>query len=376
MSVPHLSKYPLVFLATLLTFFAALRPSASARTPAPPPLPKAATAQDAPPARTAVGQQSLQELRQAVAGDGKNDPEAWFRLGVAHNVAGDTNEARKAFKQAVKLRPGFAAARAGVAYTLFSEGKLKEAHKEAARATQLLWGKGKPSKQDNIAYFVYGVIDSEVRSRAASAELAKVERELSKKPDDPRWHLRKAYALLRVAPTGATLPPDLVPPERPSDPSPEERARQDARDAAYQKRYEEIAASFEKYLSLGPRGADSAFVRGQIEALRYYSQPAHARRDEKVFGTSEIGTKAVILSKPDPGFTEEARKNNVTGTVRLRAVLAADGTVKHILVVRPLEDGLSERAVHAARFIKFKPATVNGVPVSQYIILEYNFNIY
>ena len=376
MSVPHLSKYPLVILATLLTFFAALRPSASARTPAPPPLPKAATAQDAPPARPGAGQQSLQELRQSVAGEAMKDPEAWFRLGIAYNVAGDTNEARKAFRQAVKLRSGFAAARAGVAYTFFVEGKLKEAHKEAAQATRLLWGRGTPSREDRIAYFVYGVIDGEVRSRAASAELAKIERELAKRPNDPRWHLRKAYALLRVSPTGATLPPDPVPPERPSEPSPEERAQRDARDAAYQKRYAEIAAAFEKYLSLGPRDADATFVRGQIEALRFYAQPLQVRGAENIFFPTDAKTRAVILSKPDPGFTQEARENNVTGTVRLRAVLAADGTVKHILVVRPLEHGLSERAVHAARFIKFKPATVNGVPVSQYITLEYNFSIY
>src|SRR5919112_499124 len=41
------------------------------------------------------------------------------------------------------------------------------------------------------------------------------------------------------------------------------------------------------------------------------------------FKTSEVTRKAVITSKPEPGFTEEARKNNVTGVVRLRAILSA-----------------------------------------------------
>lgn len=60
----------------------------------------------------------------------------------------------------------------------------------------------------------------------------------------------------------------------------------------------------------------------------------------------------------------------------LRAVFAADGTVRHILVLAGLTEGLTERSVAAARRIKFVPATVNGVPVSVAVQLEYNFNLY
>jgi len=38
--------------------------------------------------------------------------------------------------------------------------------------------------------------------------------------------------------------------------------------------------------------------------------------------------------------------------------------------------GLTERAIAAARQIKFTPATKDGRPVSMYIQLEYNFNLY
>jgi periplasmic protein TonB len=79
---------------------------------------------------------------------------------------------------------------------------------------------------------------------------------------------------------------------------------------------------------------------------------------------------------PEPGFTEEARRNNVTGIVRLRAVLSASGEVTGISVVKPLPDGLTEKAIQAARQIKFRPAQKDGHVVSQYIVLEYNFNIY
>ncbi|HVF67446.1 MAG TPA: energy transducer TonB [Pyrinomonadaceae bacterium] len=94
------------------------------------------------------------------------------------------------------------------------------------------------------------------------------------------------------------------------------------------------------------------------------------------FKINEVTARAVIISKPEPGFTEEARTQNVTGTVRLRAVLSASGEVTGISVVKGLPAGLTEKAISAARQIKFRPATKDGHTVSQYVTLEYNFNIY
>ena len=71
-----------------------------------------------------------------------------------------------------------------------------------------------------------------------------------------------------------------------------------------------------------------------------------------------------------------ARKNNVTGVVRLRAILSASGAVTNITTVKSLPDGLTEKAIAAARQIKFRPAQKDGRTVSQYVVLEYNFNIY
>ena len=93
------------------------------------------------------------------------------------------------------------------------------------------------------------------------------------------------------------------------------------------------------------------------------------------FRQSEVTKRALITFKPGPGFTEEARKNDVEGVVRLRAVLAASGQVVSISVVKGLPDGLTEKAVAAARRIRFTPAQKDGRPVSQYVVLEYNFII-
>jgi TonB family protein len=96
----------------------------------------------------------------------------------------------------------------------------------------------------------------------------------------------------------------------------------------------------------------------------------------RTFNQKDVTQRAVISFKPEPGFTEEARKNNVTGIVRLRAVLSASGEVTNVSVIKGLPSGLTEKAISAARQIKFRPAQKDGHTVSQYIVLEYNFNIY
>ncbi len=96
----------------------------------------------------------------------------------------------------------------------------------------------------------------------------------------------------------------------------------------------------------------------------------------RIFSGREVSSKARVLSKPEPQYTEEARKNQITGTVVLRAVFTSGGQVTNIRAVSGLPFGLTERAIAAARQIRFQPATKDGRPVSMYIQLEYNFNLY
>lgn len=96
----------------------------------------------------------------------------------------------------------------------------------------------------------------------------------------------------------------------------------------------------------------------------------------RIFSGKEVSSKARVLSKPEPQYTEEARKNQITGTVVLRAVFTSGGQVTNIRAVSGLPFGLTERAIAAARQIRFQPATKDGRPVSMYIQLEYNFNLY
>ena len=99
----------------------------------------------------------------------------------------------------------------------------------------------------------------------------------------------------------------------------------------------------------------------------YASQGAFSRP-----GTNPI----LIMSKPQSEYTDEARANEVEGTVRLRVTLLASGNVGGVEVVRGLPDGLTEQSMAAAKRIAFEPATVDGRPVSKRITVDYNFTIY
>jgi TonB family protein len=105
-------------------------------------------------------------------------------------------------------------------------------------------------------------------------------------------------------------------------------------------------------------------------------KPAADNTPTDVFSAKELTRRAIIVWKGEPFYTDEARAHRVTGTVILEAVFAGNGYVADITVNKGLKDGLTESAIDAARNIRFFPAEKDGKPVSQRLILEYNFALY
>jgi TonB family protein len=144
----------------------------------------------------------------------------------------------------------------------------------------------------------------------------------------------------------------------------------------------QAAESAEKYIELNAKlsGSKRAEWNDRVESLRYFAEiydPLNANSDQpQLFSPKEVDTKARILSKQEPGYTVEARQHQVTGTIILRVVLAADGKVRGIVALKTLPDGLTQMAIDAARRIRFVPAIKNGKPVSMFMQLEYSFNLY
>ena len=96
----------------------------------------------------------------------------------------------------------------------------------------------------------------------------------------------------------------------------------------------------------------------------------------KLFVGREVDRKAVSVMKPEPTYTDEARQNAIVGTVVLKVVLTSDGKVTNIITAAGLPYGLTEKAIEAAKKIKFVPAVKGGKFVSMWMQLEYNFNLY
>jgi TonB family protein len=121
----------------------------------------------------------------------------------------------------------------------------------------------------------------------------------------------------------------------------------------------------------------SSIVLGRKpEGTKVEDGPGIPLEVEKIYLGKEVDTKARLVSKPEPSYTEKARMKEVTGTVVLKVVFSAQGTVTNIRTVTGLPHGLTERAIAAARKIKFIPATKDGRYVSMWMQLEYNFNLY
>jgi TonB family protein len=99
------------------------------------------------------------------------------------------------------------------------------------------------------------------------------------------------------------------------------------------------------------------------------------RADQPMSGKL-VSLKPVVVAKPEPTYTEDARRHQITGTIVIRCVFASSGAVTNIVAMSKLPDGLTEKAIATARQIRFIPAIKDGKFVSMYLQLEYNFNLY
>ena len=84
-----------------------------------------------------------------------------------------------------------------------------------------------------------------------------------------------------------------------------------------------------------------------------------------------------IVQEVKPAYTSDAMRAKVQGTVLLEAVVAADGSVRDVRVIRSLDPtfGLDQEAMKAARQWRFRPGTRFGQPVPVLITIELMFTL-
>jgi TonB family protein len=86
--------------------------------------------------------------------------------------------------------------------------------------------------------------------------------------------------------------------------------------------------------------------------------------------------RPTILHREKAKYTEEARQNKIQGAVVLQVVFNVNGSITDVRVISGLPDGLTEKAIEAAKKIRFNPAVKNGAPVSVRGSLEFTFSLY
>ena len=89
---------------------------------------------------------------------------------------------------------------------------------------------------------------------------------------------------------------------------------------------------------------------------------------------ADVGTP-VPVNRPPPRYPPEALRRNIGGTVRVRAVVAPDGSVERMDVAQSSGNRYLDRAaMEAVRRWTFRPATRGGQPVSAEVIVPLEFN--
>lgn len=94
--------------------------------------------------------------------------------------------------------------------------------------------------------------------------------------------------------------------------------------------------------------------------------------------TSNIGagvTAPRVLRKIEPRYSEEARRSMLSGTVRVRCVVGADGKARQFQMERSLGLGLDENAILAVSAWQFEPGKKAGLPVDVFATVELNFRL-
>jgi TonB family protein len=86
-------------------------------------------------------------------------------------------------------------------------------------------------------------------------------------------------------------------------------------------------------------------------------------------------TAPVALYRPEPEYSEEARKAKYQGTVVLYVEVDATGKPRNLKVMRSLGLGLDEKAIEAVEKWKFRPGYKDGKPVTVAATVEVNFRL-
>ena len=83
-----------------------------------------------------------------------------------------------------------------------------------------------------------------------------------------------------------------------------------------------------------------------------------------------------IIKNPLPSYSKRAANNQTSGLIKVAIEFGADGKIGMVFPFQILSDGLTEKAVNAAKSIEFEPAVKDGKPVAVIKTVHYSFDIF
>ncbi len=124
------------------------------------------------------------------------------------------------------------------------------------------------------------------------------------------------------------------------------------------------SAGFGNGIAIPPSGSGKGGARGVFQKSGFADASVTVEAPKTRATPTTAATQPVeIIFKPNPAYTEEARRLRLEGEVLLEAVFLASGEVRVIRIIQGLGHGLDEAAARAAQQIRFKPAKRDGHPV-------------
>ena len=89
----------------------------------------------------------------------------------------------------------------------------------------------------------------------------------------------------------------------------------------------------------------------------------------------DIMPKALNSNKLRAGYTQQARTKEISGNVRFRVLIGADGTVKRWILISGLPYGLTEQCEKSLKKLKASPGIHEGKPVDYWTAVSFSFAI-
>ncbi len=133
---------------------------------------------------------------------------------------------------------------------------------------------------------------------------------------------------------------------------------------------------------------DKGSMPAPTQAPANIAAPETSPDADGIYRIGHDGVSApVVLYKPEPRYTDEARHKKVSGVVTLALTVDANGSPQNVRVVHSISERvkpkqhdaaltLDERALEAVKLYRFKPAMRAGIPVPVKVYVEVQFVLF